>query len=657
MHFYFRVFLFILISSFFVSCSHFSSHSNLDQKSREGLSSEGIVEQDIPIFDFHPPLEIEISGTPGTEEYRFHLESLVEQAQELGPLQRDYLSRILFLKASNLSMREESELSALYLSNILKLNPQDDLVLRKYAVELIRLGQLGEAEKIVTQIFESVNRGDENIALILGGIYVAIDRRDKAQEIYREVLKMNPSNQEACVFLAKSYAMDSQFDRADKSLNNCYELTQSEQLKAIYAYYRGSIAMELENTSRAIKFFKSSLVHNPEFFQAAMALGMIYEEREQWDDAMKAYMSYLENDSLNRGVLSQLVQISFRNGEYEQVLPYAKRLIHLDPSNLNLRVRVAVIYADMGKYEPAIGMFKSVLEYAPDADKVLYYVGSLYQEMGLIDHAVTYFSQIPEDSSLFHEGIIQIGEMLSAKAQHIILSREGRQPADDSIQFEFIENPEKELHEFVQYHSMASNRPSLSVELHVILASFYEELFDYKKASRALEEVLENEFFTEHHQYYYAALLERAGQRDEALSIIQKILDDHPNHAHALNFLGYSMIENNENLSEAYKLIKRAIELEPEDAYIRDSLGWYYYKRGNLEQARIEIEKAKSMMQSPDMVIVKHLAIIYKEMKEYDKAKQLFHKALSLCKRDSEKERIQEYLGELQGPRLPASKE
>ena len=43
-----------------------------------------------------------------------------------------------------------------------------------------------------------------------------------------------------------------------------------------------------------------------------------------------------------------------------------------------------------------------------------------------------------------------------------------------------------------------------------------------------------------------------------------------PEHAHALNALGYSFAERNMRLDEAKKLITRALALAPEDPFIMD---------------------------------------------------------------------------------------
>jgi tetratricopeptide (TPR) repeat protein len=189
-----------------------------------------------------------------------------------------------------------------------------------------------------------------------------------------------------------------------------------------------------------------------------------------------------------------------------------------------------------------------------------------------------------------------------------------------------------------------------------MLATYFEGLKKYNLAIESIEKVRNTGDYTEGHDYYLASLYEKIQDYPKARGIVQEILKKNPDNAHALNFLGYSLLETGEDLDGAYKLISKAVELKPEDGYIRDSLGWYYYKTGQVEKALVEIEKAFELVNS-DVVIAKHLAIIHKEMKNYDKAKKYFVEALKNCKFESERKEVLEALNGLKDVRLPASVE
>jgi tetratricopeptide (TPR) repeat protein len=195
---------------------------------------------------------------------------------------------------------------------------------------------------------------------------------------------------------------------------------------------------------------------------------------------------------------------------------------------------------------------------------------------------------------------------------------------------------------------------ALKIEFQMMLATYFEGLKDYSRAIASIEKVRHQGDYSEGHDYYLASLYEKVDDFRKARNIVQEILDKNPKNAHALNFLGYSMLENDEDLKKAYSLIRKAIELKPNDGYIRDSLGWYYYKTGQVDKALKELTRAFELVES-DVVIAKHLAIIYRDLKKYDKAKKFFVEALKNCKLESERRDVLKELGGLQEERLPAS--
>src|SRR5207245_2843271 len=65
-----------------------------------------------------------------------------------------------------------------------------------------------------------------------------------------------------------------------------------------------------------------------------------------------------------------------------------------------------------------------------------------------------------------------------------------------------------------------------------------------------------------------------------------------PKNAAALNYLGYTYAEMGVQLEEAERLIRRALEIEPDDGFYVDSLGWVYYQRGDYGRAVEQPERA-----------------------------------------------------------------
>ena len=142
--------------------------------------------------------------------------------------------------------------------------------------------------------------------------------------------------------------------------------------------------------------------------------------------------------------------------------------------------------------------------------------------------------------------------------------------------------------------------------------------------------------------YEYGLLLEDSGEHSAALAIMEKIIAIKPDNAAALNFVGFSWADKKVNLDQALEYIQRAIELKPDNGYIRDSLGWVYFRLGKIDQAIKELETAVQL--SPeDAAILEHLADVYLEKGRVQDALRTYQKALRFATEDAqEKIRIQE---------------
>jgi tetratricopeptide (TPR) repeat protein len=614
-------FIFFFLGAAFVGCSSGPKNSDLSEQlvksevGQEELSEEENQEKVIEAFKV---LDKRMTG-------------LVAAAKKEGPKAIEFLASDLFLKANDASMRGDSHTSSYLYKHLLDLQPNDPYVKKKFSIELIRMGSLEEASILLIDVLAQTKYAEETLGLILGGVYTALNDGQKARETYNKVLKIHPGSEEACVFLAKSYSLEAKYDSAHKLLNKC---NKRKGTKAIFSYYKGKVYIKQGKFKKAISSFKKALKADPRYHQAAMAMGLIQEEKDNTNGAIRIYQKFLKTDPVSYPVLSRLVQVMFAAEKFKEVLPYAETLSSLDPSDLNLRVRLGILYTDAKEFSQAIGVFKEILAAVPTSDKVLYYLGSLYQQTKDLEKALSSYAKIQEDSSLFVDSSLQIAQILQTLVQ-----------ADDKRWSD-------------QYRKYLSARGKvvepLRVEFQMMLATYYEGKLNYDSAISAIEVVKDGKDYTESHDYYLASLYEKVNEYGKARGIVNKILVKNPNNAHALNFLGYSMLENNEDLEKAYALIKKAVKLKPNDGYIRDSLGWFYYKTGKIEKALVEIKKAFSLVNS-DVVITKHLAIIYKDLKKYKKAKKFFVEALRNCKFESERKDVIKSIGSFPELRLPAS--
>ncbi len=111
--------------------------------------------------------------------------------------------------------------------------------------------------------------------------------------------------------------------------------------------------------------------------------------------------------------------------------------------------------------------------------------------------------------------------------------------------------------------------------------------------------------------YYYRGIANERGKNwPGAERDLKKALELNPDQPLVLNYLGYSWVDQGVNLDEAFRMLRRAVDLKGRDGYIVDSLGWAYYRLGRYDEAVNELEKAIDLKPS-DPVINDHLGDAY----------------------------------------------
>jgi tetratricopeptide (TPR) repeat protein len=143
-------------------------------------------------------------------------------------------------------------------------------------------------------------------------------------------------------------------------------------------------------------------------------------------------------------------------------------------------------------------------------------------------------------------------------------------------------------------------------------------------------ELVNHRFF-----FQFGITLERSGRHDDAAKMFEKAItltpkDEIEDAANTMNYLGYMWLELGRHLDKAGELIRKANELQPDNAAYVDSLGWWHFKKGDYAHALIELQRALALLTNPepdDAEIIEHIAQTYVKLGEKAKAREWFQKA------------------------------
>ncbi len=297
----------------------------------------------------------------------------------------------------------------------------------------------------------------------------------------------------------------------------------------------------------------------------------------------KAYACYM------KGILYD------NNDNTKQAIREYIRAIQFDNNASDIKARLSFDYIKLGQYDNAAKQLNSALKEGGETMTIRYLLAFLYTSMQKFSDA--------------------------AKEYNVILSADPKDPAALSALADLYVLQGK-LKEAISIYTKLAEQKNISPLAQFNMGVLYSELDNFKaaeyslrKATMQLERDIDKDWVKEEARlahFYLAIIYEKHGARSSAKEQLKRAIYLDPYDPEVLNYLGYMYAEDSENLDEAIKLIKRALEAEPDNGAYLDSLGWAYFKKGELKAAFETLKKADRLM--PDKEIKEHLGIVRKKI-------------------------------------------
>lgn len=488
-------------------------------------------------------------------------------------------------------------------------DPAADYITRKLPVLLLRLDRDREAGERLRSYLEK-HPDEAGARMLLAKILIRRQEYDAAVEQYLTIHRRHPDETQALLLLSELYLARGQVDSARRVLQQILDLSRDTYpahvlLARIYAREK--------DVDEAMRYYQKALAINWSS-DLELEAGELYLQNKEYGAAEEVFSQVLARESGNEEAGLALVQAYLLQGKEKAALSELERLKNQSENPGRIELAIARVYARSKQYKKAAEILEDLLirESRPQAR---YLLGIIYFQLKQYEDALNQLQQISPVAEEYEEGVFLQIRLLR------ILDR-----TDDAIRV---------------LEQALSGREVRNVDLYVLLATLYQtqdqEPLAEEVYARALEKYPDNVELL----YEYGMYLEQTGRQDQAIAIMEKVLVLKPDHAAALNFIGYSWADRGEHLDKALEYIRRAVELKPKNGYIRDSLGWVYYRLGELDKAQQELEKAVTLS-ADDPAIQEHLGDVYLESGQLSKALKIYRKALSNYTEEQEKAGVRE---------------
>ena len=434
----------------------------------------------------------------------------------------------------------------------------------------------------------------------LGRLYRASSDTAAAEKAFNSALQAEPDNEDALMGLAAVYGDMGDSAKALEKLKALTDKSPNERTLSILAQQYES----MNDYKSAADALERAIALDPDDERLKKELAHDLLEAGQLDEALKVYQQLASDSPRDPSYRLWIARIYRSKHDFpaaEKALATAQLL---DADNLEVRDEHVVLLESEGKTDEAVAAMKSLLDTLPrrsyagrDANtrgRLVRQLAFLYREAKQYPAAIDAFREYasldtdPADDAQV-DAAVQIVATYRAAGDLAAAEREAQAGTK----------------------KFADNRDA-SRGLQLELAEIYEQGKRWNEMTKALDradELASKDSEKETVYFMRGAGLERQKKYDQAEAAFRKVLELNPKNASALNYFGYMLADRNMRLEEAYDLIKRAVDLEPENGAYLDSLGWVYFRQGKLDDARGLLERALDRM--PDPTVHDHLGDVY----------------------------------------------
>jgi len=436
------------------------------------------------------------------------------------------------------------------------------------------------------------------------------------------------------------------FERGDlvEAENLARQLAEMEpdQLRGILAL--ATVYGQRSDFESAEAVVRGGLDSFPDHFLLYMRLAQIERARGNRSGEIAVYREVLLSHPSHYGILQRLGQAQLDGNDLDGAIATFSEIVALYPEDTNSLRRLASLEYSAGRYEAAATRLESALKRDPDQPELAFALGQTRKAKGDYAGAMEVFDQIDQQDPGYFDARIQIVAILESENRF-----------------------DEALAEIESLRTFRSDR-----QLDFYAAGLRISNGDFEGGVALLEGMLDGLDGDTEVYYQLGVHYGTDGQVEPALRYMQQVLEADPNNVNALNYIGYSWAEQGENLDEAEELIRRALEISPDDGYITDSLGWVYYKMAEmlfresrkdeamkfLDRAQHQLVQAAELT-GGDSVVSEHMGDVLLLRGDKEGALEHYEEAVDLELREAEQPMLLEKRDRLRGDlgRKPATGE
>ena len=481
-----------------------------------------------------------------------------------------------YLAGRTATRLRDGEAAADYVAAALKQDPSNPILIERLFQLALSSGDIVKAEMTAEKVV-SFNSQHRMARIVLGLKDFRNRRYGAARENFAEASYTPVGELTSTLLTAWTYAGEGSLNAALKELD---KLDTQESFANFKAFHAALISDYLNSGLRTEAAYKKAYAMAGTSLRVVQTYGNFLERNDRGAEAAKIYSAFLGEVKQNVLVETALANIESNKkpdafigtpgaGAGEALFSLAAAM------NDEQSIEVAQVYAQLA------------LSFNADQPVTQSLLGDIYSDMKSYQAAVNAFELVPQSSPL-------------------------RTYADTQIAIN-LQRLDKSQDAIDRLNAVIKREPK-NLDAWISLGNIYRITDDFDRAVKSYTRAIEllSAAETNNWQLYYnrGIAFDRQKLWDKSEPDFRKALTISKDEPSVLNYLGYSLIDRGVKLDEAIAMVKKAVDLRPNDGYIVDSLGWAYFSLRDYEQAVNYLERAVELNPA-DPTIADHLGDAY----------------------------------------------
>lgn len=372
---------------------------------------------------------------------------------------------------------------------------------------------------------------------------------------------------------------------------------------------------------RALSETEEALALHPDWSRARVLQAQVMAQMGDSAAAGEMIRRALKRDPDNARLRLIYSQFLIKSGDIEGARRELAHIVAKEPGNQDARFGLGLALIDLGQLDAARREFAGLATSEKWRVQAYFYLGLVDARKGRLSDAVGWFDRVTTGPTEFDARVNSITALISLGR----LTEARTRLAEVRKRF-----------------------PNESVRLYLLEAELLSKNKNYEDAFNLLTEALVEWPGQADLLYARALVAENVGRFDVLESDLRQLLEKNPDDPHALNALGYTLVERGERLDEAKGYLDRAIRLKPDDPAILDSYGWLQYRLHNYAEAVEYLRRAYDKVQDPE--IASHLGEVLLESGKRQEARKILREAWKKAPEHEDMQRIKARYPDLLAP-------